>query len=102
VRTRLNGNRCARATAIAVGWTESAGWVPADVAGTRLDAVHAAAASWDRAELCVQTNTTRAAGRENSGVKPAKALGTNRTYERRRSPSERTRSINPASPSTRR
>jgi hypothetical protein len=50
---------CARATRTARGWTSCAGSVPADAAGMRLRRCHSTAASWEWAELWVQTKTTR-------------------------------------------
>ena len=44
------------------------GWVPADVPGMLLSWFQVAAASWDRAELAVQTNTTRGARWKPLGV----------------------------------
>ena len=41
------------------GWMRGPGWVPAEVAGMVLSWFQVAAASWDRAELAVQTNTIR-------------------------------------------
>ena len=46
------------AAATAPGWTRSAGWVPALAAGAPVVAVHRPAASWERAELAVHTNST--------------------------------------------
>ena len=48
-RRRSRRGRCA-----------SAGWVPAEAAGIVLARRHSAAASWERAEFAVQTNSTRA------------------------------------------
>ena len=53
------GAACAAATA--PGCTAGAGCVPAEVAGTGLVSFHSAAASCERAELWVHTNTTRTA-----------------------------------------
>ena len=66
--------RCA--AAIAPGWTAGAGWVPADVAGTALSAFHNAAASCERAEFAVQTNTTRTAPRVVVARSASSACGT--------------------------
>ena len=44
---------------VARGCTRTAGWVPADAAGTGLIAFHRAAANCERAEFAVHTNTTR-------------------------------------------
>ena len=65
--------RCAAATA--PGCTAGAGWVPAEVAGTGLVSFHSAAASCERAELCVQTNTTRTASCTLVGRNASKAPG---------------------------
>src|SRR5215207_7330617 len=44
---------------------------PAEAAGTRLARFHAAAANWERAELRVQTKTTRVTGRAMFGAAAA-------------------------------
>ena len=51
-----------RATAAAPGAMAGAGWVPAEVDGHRAGLAHSAAASWERAEFAVHTNTTRVTG----------------------------------------
>lgn len=75
------------------------GCVPADAAGTGLVRRQAAAASWERAELCVHTNTTRGAVRDAADGR-SDAEGSSRTYVLRRSPSERVRSTRPADSKT--
>ncbi len=54
----------------------SAGWVPAEVAGMSLAWVQRAAASWERAVLAVQTNTTRVTGWTVDGRSPSRTAGT--------------------------
>ena len=61
------------------GCTASAGCVPAEVAGIGLRRFHNAAASWERAELCVQTNTTRKGVSGPGPVEPVSMSGRSRT-----------------------
>ena len=75
-RAGVSGMRWRRAAATAPGWTAGAGWVPAEVAGTGLVSFHSAAASWERAELWVQTNTTRTASCSVIGRRTSSAPGT--------------------------
>src|SRR5690625_714372 len=77
--TRGRSRRWRRATSRASGWIWSAGWVPAEVTGTALARRHSAAARWERAELRVQTNTTRATARWSRGVMWSRAPGTSWT-----------------------
>jgi hypothetical protein len=58
---------------------------------------HKAAASCERAELWVQTNTTRTAARGPPAVKPVRASARSWTYVRRASSSDRDRPVTPAS-----
>ena len=79
-------------TRTARGWTRGAGRVPDEVTGMRADRRQAAAASWDRAELAVQTKTTWAGiGRWHRGAPRGMAAtrgssSRSWTYWRRRSP----------------
>ena len=57
----------------------AAGWVPAEATGTSLACCQSAAASWDRAEFAVQTNTIRLASAAERGARPSNAPGTRRT-----------------------
>lgn len=92
---------CLRATDTARRCTRCAGRVPAEATGTGLRCAQSADASCDRAELCVQTNTTRGAAIAAACVL-GNAPGTSRTYVRRRSASDRDRSTNPTCSSSRR
>ena len=60
------------------GRSARAGWVPADAAGTGLAWRHSAAASCERAEFAVHTNTTRLAARSGGGVSSSRISGTSR------------------------
>jgi hypothetical protein len=60
----------------------------------RATSVSNAAASWERAELWLRTNTTRDVG--CGGHASSGAVGTSRRWFRRRSPSERSRVSRPA------
>ena len=100
-------SRPARAAArIAPGWTSSTGWVPPELAGCPSSRRHSAAAIWDRAELCVQTNTTGASAtvgcvgdRGAASMERAASMGSavmRRRYRRRRSPADVERRTIPA------
>src|SRR5919112_2023264 len=52
---------CRCATLTALGCTRAAGFVPAEATAPPTRSRHRAAASWERAELWVHTNTTRPA-----------------------------------------
>jgi hypothetical protein len=49
------------------------GWVPAEVAGVLLSWFQMAAASWERAEFAVQTNTNRGRVGRLLGMRPEMA-----------------------------
>src|SRR5918996_2493604 len=91
------------AASIASRRTRSAGLVPALEAGISCRAFHTAAASWDRAEFAVHTNRTwRATSVATGSVITETATETRRTYRRRASPAEASRSTTPTSSKTRR
>ena len=103
VRTRLNGNRCRRATATA-GRVHTISWMRASRRkppgrGSTLPRQPQRAAT-EPSCACTRTPPVQLAAGSGGG-KPARAPGTSRATARRRSPSERTRSTTPASPSTR-
>ena len=58
------------ATATARGWMRGPGWVPAEVAGMMPRWFQVAAASWERAEFAVHTNTTRGTACRLVGMRP--------------------------------
>ena len=70
----LRSSPARRAAATASGWTRSAGWVPAEVAGAPVSWRHRAAATWERAELCVQTNSAGSAGSRAPGRQVVEGL----------------------------
>jgi hypothetical protein len=55
------------------GWMRGPGWVPAEVAGVLLSWFQMAAASWERAEFAVHTNSTRGPAGRLSGMRPEMA-----------------------------
>jgi hypothetical protein len=77
-RRRLQGRAVAAADPYGPGCTRGAGSVPADVAGIGLRRAQRAAASWERAELWVQTNTTRGACVSAAGTSVVSASGRSR------------------------
>ena len=74
-RSRGSGRRWRSAAAMAPGSIAAAGCVPADTAGTLLARRHSAAARCERAELAVQTNSTRSAARAAGGGQRVQGAG---------------------------
>ncbi len=92
--------RCRVAASIAPGFTRSAGCIPAEAAGMSLWSAQIAWASCDRAELAVQTKTTRPATGVGTAPSAENASGINCRYVRRPSDSDRTLRTIPRSCST--
>lgn len=100
------GRPMALAARRARGFTLEAGAVPAEAHGTVLNWRHIASASTERAELWVQTKTTRGARSlspaSTSGAKAGQSCIADWTYQRRRSCCECALRISPTCCSTRR
>ena len=72
-RARPRRSSCRWAAFTAPGSTAAAGWVPAEPAGRPVASRHSAAASWERAELAVQTNRASPSSTGRDGASPSRA-----------------------------